>query len=47
MKDIYCAELSSFEELNHSSYIGKHDFAFIFGTTFLKAFTKDTIEAAF
>ncbi|KIJ24820.1 hypothetical protein M422DRAFT_194237 [Sphaerobolus stellatus SS14] len=46
LKDLYWKELESFEELNHGR-ISKHDFPFVFGMAFHKAFTEDTILAAF
>ncbi|KIJ54179.1 hypothetical protein M422DRAFT_99663, partial [Sphaerobolus stellatus SS14] len=46
LKDFYRKELESFEELNHGQ-MAKHDFPFVFGMAFHKAFTEDTILAAF
>ena len=46
MKDAWKEEISKFEQINKRS-VGKGDFAYVFGSAFLKAFKKDTVEAAF
>ncbi|KAF8589787.1 hypothetical protein K439DRAFT_1644976 [Ramaria rubella] len=46
MKDIYRNEVHRFEEL-HSHKMAKADFMMVFGTAFLRAFTVDTVKAAF
>ncbi|GJE97395.1 DDE-domain-containing protein [Phanerochaete sordida] len=46
MKELFQEELRTFEEANGRG-INKSDFAGVFGTAFLKAFTQETIAAAF
>lgn len=46
MKEAWKVEINAFEEL-HRCKITKGDFAQVFGTAFLKAFTNETVLSAF
>jgi hypothetical protein len=46
MKDCWKEAINNFEAL-HKQNVSKGDFTGVFGNAFLKAFTKDTVEAAF
>jgi DDE superfamily endonuclease len=46
MKDAWKEEINKFEEL-HKGKVTKADFTEVFGKAFLKAFTKETVLAAF
>ncbi|KLO14049.1 DDE-domain-containing protein, partial [Schizopora paradoxa] len=46
MKDLYHEEVKKFTDL-HGRKVSKGDFAAVFGTAYLRAFTEDLIKAAF
>jgi hypothetical protein len=46
MKEIWKAEISTFEQ-SHGRGVNKEDFVEVFGKAYLKAFTPETVKAAF